>query len=178
MKARKITDKQLRQLASWEKFLEVQLGTYPSTVAAIKLGMTTTGVYNAAERGHLTFFQIGRDRWYELSLSFRHKSSSDEALKLLVQPNFVQATPEKKFDLLSKRLSALETSEQSFGPSKAPSGVAATRNSLAWSKFVKINETQKARTLSFSKSAAPGFAEFVEMRLEALFVEFQEKTGD
>ncbi|MEY4569100.1 MAG: hypothetical protein RLZZ398_539 [Verrucomicrobiota bacterium] len=64
MKARKITDKQLRQLASWEKFLEVQLGTYPSTVAAIKLGMTTTGVYNAAERGHLTFFQIGRDRWY------------------------------------------------------------------------------------------------------------------
>jgi ParB family transcriptional regulator, chromosome partitioning protein len=121
---------------------------------------------------------IGRDRWYELSLSFRHKSSSDEALKLLVQPNFVQASPEKKFDLLSKRLSALETSEQSFSPSKAPSGVVASRNSLAWSKFVKIKETQKARTLSFSKSAAPGFAEFVEMRLEALFVEFQEKTGD
>ncbi len=64
MKKRKITDKQLRHLASWEKFLELQLGTYPSTIAAIKLGMTTTGVYNAAERGHLTFFQVGRDRWY------------------------------------------------------------------------------------------------------------------
>lgn len=64
MASRKVTDKQLRYLASWEKFLELQVGAYPSTIAAIKLGMTTTGVYNAAERGHLTFFQIGRNRWY------------------------------------------------------------------------------------------------------------------
>jgi hypothetical protein len=64
MKERKVSDKELRQLAAWERFLEVQCGAYPSTVAAIKLGMTTTGVYNASERGWLTFFQVGRSRWY------------------------------------------------------------------------------------------------------------------
>jgi ParB family transcriptional regulator, chromosome partitioning protein len=121
---------------------------------------------------------IGRDRWYELSLNFRHKSSSEEASKLLVQSNFVQASQAGKFDLLSKRLSALETSEQSTTPSTALSGMTPIRNSLAWSKVVKVKETEKARTLSFDKSAAPGFAEFVEKRLAALFAEFQEKTGD
>jgi hypothetical protein len=64
MPERKVTDKQLRQLAAWERFLEIQCGAYPSTIAAIKLGMTTSGVYNAAQRGWLAFFQVGRDRWY------------------------------------------------------------------------------------------------------------------
>ena len=121
---------------------------------------------------------IGRDRWYELSLNFRHTSSSEEAAKLLVQPKFIAANPEKKFDLLSERLSALETSGKSLNPLKALSDIAPKNKALAWSKFVKIKESQKVRTLSFDKSAAPGFAEFVEMRLEALFAEFQEKTGD
>lgn len=64
MRKRKITERERRQLARWESFLEQQLGAYPSTIAAIKLGMTTTGVYNAADRGWITFFQVGRDRWY------------------------------------------------------------------------------------------------------------------
>ena len=64
MREREVSDKQLRQLAAWERFLDLQLGAYPSTIAAIKLGMSTTGVYNASERGWLAFFQIGRNRWY------------------------------------------------------------------------------------------------------------------
>jgi ParB family transcriptional regulator, chromosome partitioning protein len=121
---------------------------------------------------------IGRDRWYELSLNFRHNNSIEEAAKLLTQSNFVQASHEGKFDLLSKRLSSLEISKQSTKRSSALPGVVPRRESLAWSKFVKVKETEKARTFSFDKSAAPGFAEFVEMRLEALFVEFRKKTGD
>ena len=74
MAERKISDAQLRHLAAWERFLEVQLGAYPSTIAAIKLGMTTAGVYNASQRGWLAFFQIGRDRWYGRKdvIQYRH----------------------------------------------------------------------------------------------------------
>lgn len=60
----KVTAKQAASLAKWERFLEVQLGAYPATMAAIKLRMTPQGVYQASERGHLIFFQVGRVRWY------------------------------------------------------------------------------------------------------------------
>jgi ParB family transcriptional regulator, chromosome partitioning protein len=121
---------------------------------------------------------IGRDRWYELSLKFRDSSSAVETTKLLAQPSFCQASPDEKFDLLARRLSSFETPERSGNLSKTPIRTAYSRDPSDWSKFVKVKETTRARTLSFDKSAAPGFAEFVEMRLEALFVEFQEKTGD
>jgi len=32
--------------------------------------------------------------------------------------------------------------------------------------------------LAFSKKAAPGFADFVRQRLEALYLEYQRETGD
>lgn len=60
----KVTPTQLRNLAAWERFLEVHLGCYPASIAALKLRMTATGVYNAADRGHIAFFLVGRDRWY------------------------------------------------------------------------------------------------------------------
>lgn len=55
---------QAMDLDRWEKFLEVQCGCYPSTLAAVKLRMSPQGVYQAAERGWITFFQVGRNRWY------------------------------------------------------------------------------------------------------------------
>lgn len=64
MGQRVVTEKELRMLDRWEKFVEAQGGVYPSTLAALKLRMTTAGVYQAGERGWLAFFQIGRDRWY------------------------------------------------------------------------------------------------------------------
>ena len=77
MAKRKGGDKGLRELAAYERFIEVQLGVYPATIAALKLGMTTSGVFNAAERGHLTFFQIGRNRWYGRKdvINYRHEVS-------------------------------------------------------------------------------------------------------
>ncbi len=121
---------------------------------------------------------IGRDRWYELSLRYRHKNSIKDTSDLLFQPSFVQASPDQKFDLLLKRLTALEIPEQSSISSKSPTGLEIRRNSLTWSGIVKVRDTKNARTLTFDKGAAPGFAEFVEKRLEALLVEFQDKTGD
>ncbi len=64
MKEHKISDKHLRQLAAWDLFLDKELGCLPSTLAALTLRMTTSGVYNAAQRGYIVFFQVGRDRWY------------------------------------------------------------------------------------------------------------------
>lgn len=64
MEKHEVTAKKAMHLARWEKFLEVQLGCYPASIAAIKLRMTPQGVYQASERGWLTFFQVGRNRWY------------------------------------------------------------------------------------------------------------------
>lgn len=57
-------DKQQRTLAAYDKFLESQGGAYPATLAAWFLRMSPQGVYNAADRGWITFFQVGRNRWY------------------------------------------------------------------------------------------------------------------
>lgn len=64
MGKRKITEKERNLLLRWNRFLEEQGGCYPATLAAIKLEMSTAGVYQAAERGWLSYFQMGRDRWY------------------------------------------------------------------------------------------------------------------
>lgn len=64
MAERKITDKEAKMLARWDRFCTEQSGVYPATIAAVKLRMTTQGVFQAAERGWIAFFQIGRDRWY------------------------------------------------------------------------------------------------------------------
>lgn len=60
----KVTPKQALAADRWERFLEVQLGAYPASIAATKLRMSPQGVYQASERGHIIFFQVGRVRWY------------------------------------------------------------------------------------------------------------------
>jgi len=64
MGKRKITEKERTALTRWDRFCTEQSGVYPSNIAAIKLGMSAAGVYQAAERGWIAFFQFGRDRWY------------------------------------------------------------------------------------------------------------------
>lgn len=64
MGERKLTEKELKALARWDRFCTEQSGVYPATIAAIKLKMSTQGVYQAGERGWIAYFQIGRDRWY------------------------------------------------------------------------------------------------------------------
>lgn len=59
-----VSQKQLQDLARWEKFQEDECGVYPAAMAAIKLRMTPQGVYQASQRGWLKFFSNGRDRWY------------------------------------------------------------------------------------------------------------------
>lgn len=56
--------KQVMMCDRWEKFLEVQLGVYPASLAAVKCGMTPQGIFQASERGWIAFFMIGRKRYY------------------------------------------------------------------------------------------------------------------
>lgn len=64
MRKRKVKAKLAFDLDRWERFLRAQGGFYPATLAGIKLGITPQGVFQASERGWITFFQLGRVRFY------------------------------------------------------------------------------------------------------------------
>jgi len=49
---------------SFERFQELHLGAVPSWLAAEYLRMTPQGVFQAAQRGWIAFFQHGRNRLY------------------------------------------------------------------------------------------------------------------
>lgn len=61
---RQVSQKQAMELDRWERFLELHAGVYPATIAAVKLRMSPQGVYQAAQRGWIAFFSVGRTRWY------------------------------------------------------------------------------------------------------------------
>ena len=64
MRKRELTSKERNQLQAWDRFCLEENGVMPSTIAAMKLGITSAGLYQASERGWIKFFKIGRDRWY------------------------------------------------------------------------------------------------------------------
>ena len=64
VKSRKVPASLWFDLDRWERFMEAQGGFYPATLAGVKLGMTPQGVFQASERGWITFFQLGRKRFY------------------------------------------------------------------------------------------------------------------
>lgn len=72
-----MSTKQVHNVARWEKFLELQEGCYPASLAATKLRMTPQGVYQASQRGWITYFQLGRSRLYGKKdvLEYRFKVS-------------------------------------------------------------------------------------------------------
>ncbi len=49
---------------AFEKFIEEHSGGIPATIAAGWLRMTPQGLYQAAERGWIAYFQHGRNRIY------------------------------------------------------------------------------------------------------------------
>lgn len=61
---RELTSKERNLLQAWKRFVRDENGAVPSTIVAMLLGMSTSGVYQAGQRGWLKFFSVGRDRWY------------------------------------------------------------------------------------------------------------------
>ena len=64
MEERKLTSKERNQLQAWNRFCLDENGAMPSTLAAMQLRISSAGLYQAAERGWIKFFKVGRDRWY------------------------------------------------------------------------------------------------------------------
>lgn len=72
MKERLLTSKELNTLKAWDNFIYEENGALPATIAALKLGMTTSGLYQAGQRGWIKFFKVGRDRWYGRKTIYRY----------------------------------------------------------------------------------------------------------
>ncbi len=72
MQDRKLTSKELNQLTAWDNFVTDEIGAVPATIAAMKLKMSTSGLYQAGERGWIKFFKVGRDRWYGRKTLYRY----------------------------------------------------------------------------------------------------------
>ncbi|APG93727.1 plasmid partitioning protein RepB [Sinorhizobium americanum] len=110
---------------------------------------------------------FGRRRWMELADRLEHGGRRAKALSHIRQSAFTEMDSDRRFEKLFTLLT--ET--------RARAGVE------AWlapdrTRPVRIRESDTETTLAFSKKAAPGFAEFVRQRLDALYLEYQQETGD
>ncbi|UDU23194.1 plasmid partitioning protein RepB [Sinorhizobium meliloti] len=110
---------------------------------------------------------FGRRRWMELADLIDRDDRRPKALDFIETAAFKALESDQRFEKLFALLSLARK------PSKAETWIAPDR-----SRPVRIRETDAETTLAFSKKAAPGFAEFVRQRLEALYLEYQQETGD
>jgi ParB family chromosome partitioning protein len=110
---------------------------------------------------------FGRRRWMELADLLDPDSHRSKALAFVAEPAFSAIESDQRFEKLFAFLSGAKER------TKAETWLAPDR-----SRAVRIRETGSETTLAFSKKAAPGFADFVRQRLEALYLEYQRQTGD
>lgn len=110
---------------------------------------------------------FGRRRWMELADLIEREGKEAKALADVRLPAFHSLTSDQRFEKLFALLSAAKE------PTKTETWLAPDRV-----RAVRIRETDAETTLAFSKRAAPGFGDFVRQRLEALYLEYQQETGD
>ncbi|OAP36600.1 plasmid partitioning protein RepB [Sinorhizobium glycinis] len=110
---------------------------------------------------------FGRRRWMELADRLENDGRRAKALSHLRQSAFSEMDSDRRFEKLFAFLAetkARARSETWLAPDRT--------------RPVRIRDTDTETTLAFSKKAAPGFAEFVRQRLDALYLEYQQETGD
>jgi hypothetical protein len=61
---------------AFERFCHQHCFAVPSFIAADYLSMTPQGLYQAAERGWIAYFQHGRNRWYSYRDVIRYRWQS------------------------------------------------------------------------------------------------------
>ncbi|PDT39627.1 MULTISPECIES: plasmid partitioning protein RepB [Sinorhizobium] len=110
---------------------------------------------------------FGRRRWMELADRLENSGRRAKALSHIRQSVFTEMDSDRRFEKLFALLAETRTrarSEAWLAPDRT--------------RPVRIRDTDTETTLAFSKKAAPGFAEFVRQRLDALYLEYQQETGD
>ncbi|WOS65713.1 plasmid partitioning protein RepB [Sinorhizobium fredii] len=110
---------------------------------------------------------FGRRRWMELADRLENDGRRTKALTYIRQGPFTEMDSDRRFEKLFIFLA------EARGRARAEAWLAPDRT-----RPVRIRDTDTETTLAFNKTAAPGFAEFVRQRLEALFLEYQQETGD
>lgn len=110
--------------------------------------------------------EIGRRRWMELGEKLE-KSVPGRVLAALSADNIRMLTSNERFH----HALALAGSETPVAKKSVPA-------EQADGIPVKIKRTGSGSTFVFDAKAAPGFDDFVRQRLQGLFAEFQQQTGD
>ncbi|ASY71380.1 plasmid partitioning protein [Sinorhizobium fredii USDA 205] len=110
---------------------------------------------------------FGRRRWMELADRLENDGRRTKALTYIRQGPFTEMDSDRRFEKLFIFLA------EARGRARAEAWLAPDRT-----RPVRIRDNDTETTLAFNKTAAPGFAEFVRQRLEALYLEYQQETGD
>ncbi|AFL50772.1 ParB family chromosome partitioning protein [Sinorhizobium fredii] len=110
---------------------------------------------------------FGRRRWMELADRLENDGRRAKALAHVRQNAFSEMDSDRRFETLFAILT--ETKARA----RAETWLAPDRT-----RPVRIRDSDTETTLAFSNKAAPGFAEFVRQRLDALYLEYQQETGD
>ncbi|THK37905.1 plasmid partitioning protein RepB [Ensifer sp. MPMI2T] len=110
---------------------------------------------------------FGRRRWMELADLIDLDSNRSRALEFVGKTEFPACESDQRFE---KLFSFLDTAKER---AKAEAWTAPDRT-----RPVRIRETESETTLAFSRKVAPGFADFVRQRLQSLYLEYQQETGD
>ncbi|WEX89923.1 plasmid partitioning protein RepB [Sinorhizobium garamanticum] len=110
---------------------------------------------------------FGRRRWMELADLIDLDGNRSRALEFVEETEFPSGESDQRFE---KLLSFLSTAKER---AKVEAWIAPDRT-----RPVRIRETESETTLAFSRKVAPGFADFVRQRLQSLYLEYQQETGD
>jgi len=110
---------------------------------------------------------FGRRRWMELADLLEREGNRMKALGHTRQEAVSSLSSDQRFEKLFDFLSVAKERAK-IETWLAPDRVRA----------VRIRDTDSETTLAFSKKAAPGFGDFVRKRLQALYLEYQQETGD
>ena len=125
---------------------------------------------------------IGRDRWYDLSLKFRLDQNRSNAAEFVTRQKFLEADSDTRFNLLFDYL----PSDLEETASSATSGSAV--KTKAWAPKDKcliatMKNTGTSFTLALKSKNAAAFGEYISENLEAFYEAFTEsekviETGD
>ncbi|WP_312364693.1 plasmid partitioning protein RepB [Ensifer sp.] len=110
---------------------------------------------------------IGRRRWTELAELIIEDDERVRTHAFVARSDFPERPSDQRFETLFAYLSQVKARSQA----------------IAWvapddTSPVRIRETNRETTLSFNSKTAPGFADFVRQRLNSLYLEYQQETGD
>jgi ParB family transcriptional regulator, chromosome partitioning protein len=110
---------------------------------------------------------FGRRRWIELAELLEREGNRATALAHLRQAAISALNSDQRFEKLFAFLSVAKErakTETWLAPDQV--------------RAVRIRESGSETLLAFSNKAAPGFGDFVRQRLQSLYLEYQQETGD